>query len=172
MRLSKNLSLKEVTRSGTAKRLGIPNAPTKEHLKNLKKIAEKVFQPLRDWADCKIFVSSGYRSEELNRNIKGSAKKSDHLKGCALDLDADFFDAHSRRLGRPLTNRDIFKFLLENQLYTKLIWEFGNKENPDWVHVSYDESDDSSSLLVAFRENGKTKYRLMTNEEIKSIINS
>ncbi len=43
MQLSEHLALAEVTKSGTAKRLGIDNNPTPEHLANLKLVAEKIF---------------------------------------------------------------------------------------------------------------------------------
>ena len=90
MKLSKNLSLAEVTKSTTAKRLGIDNTPDDWVTENLKKVAEHVFQPLRDHFGRPIFVSSGYRSPELNVAIGGS-KRSQHVEGRALDLDGDVF---------------------------------------------------------------------------------
>lgn len=128
MKLSKNLSLAEVTKSNTAKRLGIDNTPDDWTIENLRAIAGDVFQPLRGAFGCPIFVSSGYRSEELNRAIGGS-KRSQHVQGRALDLDADVF-------GR-CTNGEIFRWLLNNVTFDQLIWEFGDQDNPDWVHVSY-----------------------------------
>ena len=98
MKLSKNLSLAEVVRSETAKRLGIDNYPTKEHIENLKTIANKVFQPIRDHFECPIHVSSGYRGEKLNKAIRG-AKTSLHMQGQALDIDMDF---------TKVSNTDIF----------------------------------------------------------------
>ena len=88
MELSKNLSLSEVVKSATAIKRGISNQPTKQHLQNLIKLAENVFQPLRDYIDKPIRVSSGYRSKELNKLI-GGASRSQHSKGEALDLDND-----------------------------------------------------------------------------------
>mgnify|MGYP003638615175 CR=1 FL=1 len=80
MKLSQNLSLAEVTKSATAKRRGIANKPTEEHLENLKDLAENIFQPIREEFMCPIFISSGYRSEALNEAIGGS-KTSQHSKG-------------------------------------------------------------------------------------------
>ena len=74
MRLSEHLDLSEVIRSESAKRLGISNMPTPEHIENLKKIAETVFEPIRKNFRCPIHISSGYRSKELNAKIKGSSK--------------------------------------------------------------------------------------------------
>ena len=90
MKLSKNLSLAEVTKSITAKRLNIDNTPDDWVQGNLKAVAEHVFQPLRSAFKCPIFVSSGYRSAELNVAIGGSAR-SQHVEGRALDLDADVY---------------------------------------------------------------------------------
>jgi hypothetical protein len=150
MELSKNLSLSEVTKSNTAKRRGISNEPSIEHLENLKAVAENIFQPLREEFMCPIFVSSGYRSEALNEAIGGS-KTSQHSKGEALDLDADVYGV--------ITNADIFNFALDRLDFDQLIWEFGTDENPDWVHISYKkDSRNRHQVLKAVRKDGKTKY--------------
>ena len=128
MKLSKNLSLAEVTKSNTANRLGIDNTPDDLVTANLRKTAEHIFQPLRDAFRCPIYVSSGYRSAELNTAIGGS-NRSQHVEGRALDLDADVF-------GR-CKNGEIFRWILNNLTFDQLIWEFGDQDNPDWVHVSY-----------------------------------
>ena len=128
MKLSKNLSLAEVTKSITAKRLNIDNTPDDWVQGNLKALAEHVFQPLRSAFKCPIFVSSGYRSADLNVAIGGSAR-SQHVEGRALDLDADVYG--------KCTNAEIFQYILNNLTFDQLIWEFGDEDNPDWVHVSY-----------------------------------
>ena len=118
MKLSKNLSLSECTKSNTANRLGINNTPDDEWIvENLKGIAEEVFQPIRNAFKCPIYVSSGYRSEELNRAIGGSIR-SQHVQGRALDLDADVFGG--------CTNGEIFQYILNNLTFDQLIWEFGD----------------------------------------------
>lgn len=147
MQLSKNLSLAEVMRSESAKRRGIKNMPTPEHLENLKKLAEKIFQPIRDHFGVPIHVSSGYRSKELNAAIGGSAT-SQHCKGEALDLDMD---------GTSVTNKQVFEFIKDNLPFDQLIWEFGDNNNPDWVHVSYG-SRNRKEILRAVKVDGVTKY--------------
>ena len=102
MRLSDNLSLKEVTKSATAIKHGISNEPSIEHLENLKAIAENIFQPIRNHFGVPIAVTSGYRSEELNKRIGGSLT-SQHSKGEALDLDADVYG--------QVTNKEIFEYI-------------------------------------------------------------
>jgi len=128
MNLSKNLTLSEVTKSITAKRLGIDNTPDDWTTENLRQVALNVFQPLRDAFKCPIYVSSGYRSPELNAAVRGSVR-SQHMEGRALDLDADVFGG--------CTNSQIFQYIKNNLEFDQLIWEFGDDDNPDWVHVSY-----------------------------------
>ena len=151
MKLSNNLSVKEVTKSNTAKRCGISNEPTIEHLENLKAIALNIFQPARNYFKKPIFVSSGYRSEALNEKIGGS-KKSQHSKGQALDLDAHTFGG--------LTNQQLFKFISDHTDFDQLIWEFGTDEEPDWVHVSYaSDRINRGEKLKAYKANNVTKYK-------------
>jgi hypothetical protein len=151
MKLSNNLSVAEVTKSNTAKRCGISNEPTIEHLENLKAIALNIFQPARNYFKKPIFVSSGYRSEALNEKIGGS-KKSQHSKGQALDLDAHIFGG--------LTNQQLFKFISDHTDFDQLIWEFGTNEEPDWVHVSYtSDRINRGEKLKAYKANNVTKYK-------------
>jgi hypothetical protein len=150
MKLSKNLYLSEVIKSNTAIRLGINNEPTAEHLENLKEIANNIFQPLRDYFDEPIGVSSGYRSIALNKAIGGSSKTSQHSKGEALDLDADIFGG--------IANSEIFDYIKYNLDFDQMIWEFGTDKEPNWVHVSYKKGKNRKQILKAVKENGKTKY--------------
>jgi zinc D-Ala-D-Ala carboxypeptidase len=151
MKLSNNLSAKEVTKSNTAKRYGISNEPTIEHLENLKAIALNIFQPTRDYFKKPIYVSSGYRSKALNKKIGGS-KKSQHSKGQALDLDAHTFGG--------LTNKELFDFISKHLEFDQIIWEFGTHEEPDWVHVSYvSEGINRGESLKAYKANGITRYK-------------
>jgi len=154
MKLSKNLSLAEVTKSNTANRLNIDNTPDDWAKENLKAIAEHVFQPLRDAFKCPIYVSSGYRGPELNAAIGGS-KRSQHMEGRALDLDADVF-------GR-CTNGEIFRWILNNVTFDQLVWEFGDGDNPDWVHVSYvhDGVNRGRCLKACRDDKGKTYYEVI-----------
>lgn len=151
MKLSENLSLYEVTKSTTAKRLGIDNTPDDWTTENLRQVAINIFQPLRDAFGCPVFVSSGYRSSDLNRAIGGSSR-SQHVEGRALDLDADVFGG--------CTNAQIFNWLKENVEFDQLIWEFGDEDNPDWVHVSYVYGGaNRGRCLKAVRDDqGKTYY--------------
>jgi zinc D-Ala-D-Ala carboxypeptidase len=150
MQLSKNLSLAEMTRSESAKRLGISNEPTIAHLSNMRKLAENVFQPIREHFGVPIYISSGYRSKVLNSAIKNSSKTSQHSKGEAMDIDMD---------NTQITNAQIFEFIKNNLSFDQLIWEYGDDKNPDWVHVSYSATGKQrNQILKAVRHNGAVQY--------------
>ena len=150
MRLSENLTVKEVTKSQTATSHGLSNEPTIEHLESLRAVAENIFQPIRKRFGVPIAVTSGYRSEELNRILRGSTT-SQHCKGEALDLDADVYGG--------VTNAEIFNFILDHLEFDQLIWEFGNEENPDWIHCSYTRGRNRGEALAAYKAEGKTQYK-------------
>lgn len=151
MKISEHLDLSEVIRSESAKRLGIKNMPTDEHIANLKILAENIFQPIRNNFRVPIRISSGYRSPALNRAIGGS-QTSQHSTGEAIDIDMD---------GNPhgVTNKQIFDYIKNNLNFDQLIWEFGSSSNPDWVHVSFKaKGNQRKQVLVAKKINGKTLY--------------
>ena len=85
MILSKNFTLQEFTKSVTAIRNDIDNSPNAEHIRNIQLLVKFVLQPLREGLNKPIRITSGYRSESLNKLIKGS-KRSQHCKGQAADL--------------------------------------------------------------------------------------
>jgi hypothetical protein len=152
MKISTHLSIAEITRSDSAKRHGIDNTPTAEHLENFKLLSEKVFEPIRAHFGVPIFISSGYRSKALNDFIKGSLS-SQHCKGEAIDIDMDGSNGE-------VTNRMVFDFIKNKLDFDQLIWEFGTDFNPDWVHVSYTKTGNRKQKLKAVRVNGKTSYQV------------
>lgn len=136
----------------TAKRLGLENDPSDEHLANMKLLAEKVFEPLREHVQHPIKINSFYRGPELNKAIGGS-NSSQHCKGQAMDIDDSYGNA---------TNAYMYEWIKKNLDYDQMIWEFGDDENPDWVHVSFvNEGVNRNRCLKAYRENGKTKYMVI-----------
>ena len=152
MKLSEHLDLSEVIRSESAKRKGISNMPTAEHIANFKILAEKIFEPIRNHFRVPIIISSGYRSKELNASIPGASLTSQHCTGEAIDIDMD---------GTPngVTNKMVFDYIRENLIFDQLIFEFGTAENPDWVHVSYESNGKQrKQVLKASRVNGNTVY--------------
>jgi len=153
MRLSKNLTLREAIKSNTATRLGIDNTPEEWEIHNLQAVAENVFQPVRDHFGVPIAVSSGYRSKKLNKAIGGS-KYSQHMIGEALDLDADVYG--------KVTNAEIFNYIKNNLEWDQMIWEFGDDEEPNWVHVSYKESGrNRKQIKRAYRDEKGVHYKII-----------
>jgi hypothetical protein len=152
MKLSQHLDLSEVIRSESAKRNGISNMPIALHIENFKLLAEKVFEPVRVHFGCPIHISSGYRSAELNRCVGGSST-SQHCTGEAIDIDMDGSQS-------GVTNKMVFDYIKDNLVFEQIIYEFGTKENPDWVHVSYESTGKQrKQVLRAVRANGKTTYQ-------------
>jgi hypothetical protein len=148
MQISKHLSLAEVSRSETAKRKGINNTPSGEHLENFKKLAENIFEPIREHFGVPIHISSGYRSKELNAAVGGSAT-SDHCVGSAIDIDQE---------NSSITNNQVFNFIKDNLKFKQLIAEFPVNGQLSWVHVAYNENNLKNQILVAKKVNGKTVY--------------
>ena len=149
--ISKHISMKEATRSATALRLGLDNTPTEDHLDNMKLLASKIFEPLRSWVGGPIRINSFYRGPELNKAIGGSTK-SQHMIGQAVDID----DTYGHK-----TNAEMFNYIRGNLDFDQMIWEFGDHQNPDWVHVSYvNPGENRNKCLVAYKEDGRTKYSL------------
>jgi hypothetical protein len=151
MQLSKHLSLAEVTRSETAKRKGVSNMPTPEHLEHFKLLADTMFEPIREHFKVPIHLSSGYRSKELNKAIGGSLT-SQHCTGEAIDIDMD-------GSASGVTNKQVFDYIKNNLSFDQLIFEFGTNANPDWVHVSYESTGKQrKQVLKAIKRGGKTSY--------------
>lgn len=148
-KVSKYVSLKEVTRSNTALRKGIDNTPTFEQLERIKTLAEAVFDPLREWVGGAVKINSGFRSGALNMAIGGSST-SQHCanNGAAFDIDDTF--GHK-------TNAEMFNYIKDNLDFDQMIWEFGTDENPDWVHVSYVSSKDNRKQILRAKKNSKNK---------------
>jgi len=146
--LSKNFSLKELTKSGTAIRLGIENVPNKEQLINLTHLAINILQPVRDKFGS-TRVNSGLRVLELNRAI-GSSDTSQHRKGEASDIEC-----------ASVSNLELAKWIRDNLEFDQLILEAYDGVDPSsgWVHVSYraDGKNRKKSLTATFT-NGKAKY--------------
>lgn len=148
MNLTANFSLHEMTKSETALRKDMPNEPTEADIANLKLLAEKVLQPLRDHYGVGIKVNSGYRSPDVNAAVGGS-RTSDHCKGQAADIEI---------AGVP--NATLAQYIKDSLQYTQLILEFYTPGVPDsgWVHVSYDSNNLKCQTLTAVKKDGKTVY--------------
>jgi zinc D-Ala-D-Ala carboxypeptidase len=141
MNLSKHVTLAEFENSPTAINHGINNKMSLSQIESAKLLCENVFEPLRIHLNTPIKISSGFRCVQLNKMIKGSST-SQHTKGEAMDI----------KIGS-----NGFHFIKDKLDFDQLIWEFGNDENPSWVHVSY-SSKNRKQVLKATKKNGKTIY--------------
>ena len=151
-KISKNITYNEAVHSNTAKRKGIENIPNENQIAAMMTIAEMIFQPLRSYVGGPIKITSFFRYPELNQAIGGS-KSSQHCKGQAMDLD----DVYGYK-----TNAEMFDYIRENLDFDQLIWEFGDDNNPNWIHVSYvDKQENRNRCLKAYKKNGKTKYMVI-----------
>jgi len=147
MQLSKNFSLRELTRSQTAIRKGIKNEPDQEQLMNLVALTVKILQPCRDKFGS-ISINSGLRVLELNKAI-GSSDKSQHCKGQAAD-----FEAYS------ISNAQLADWIMLNRCFDQLILEYPGKDPRDgWVHCSYNRMGNRMEVLTAVKEKKKTVYK-------------
>ena len=150
--ISNHISYKEATYSRTATRLDIENKPNEKQMQSMCLIADEVFEPLRMYVGGPIKINSFFRAPKLNKAIGGSTK-SQHCHGQAIDLD----DTYGRA-----TNAEMYNFIKEHLDFDQMIWEFGDDDNPDWVHVSYVSSDKNRNrCLKAYKENGRTKYMVI-----------
>jgi len=148
VKLSKNFSLKELTKSSTAVRHGIDNNPNKEQMINLVVLTNCVSQPIRN-AHGRVDVNSGLRVLELNRAI-GSGDSSQHVQGMAADIECP-----------AISNMELAEWIRDNLEFDQLILEFYTPSDPasGWVHVSYNKEENRKRVLRAVKNDGKTVYQ-------------
>jgi hypothetical protein len=146
MKLSDNFTLAEFTRSAKAQSLGIENQPTQEHIDNLILLCTHVLEPIRTLIDAPIQITSGYRSDALNKAV-GGARKSQHNVGEAADF---------------ITNKnllDVARLIVDSPIqFDQIIAEDWNGKTIKWIHISYDSSSNRRQVLTMFREKGHIKY--------------
>ena len=121
MKLTSHFTLSEFTYSETAQRKNIDNTPSPNAIANIKALCEEVLEPAREEYGRAMIISSGYRSEQLNKAV-GGAKTSQHMTGCAADIVC----SEPRRL---------FDIIKANGKFDQLLWEHAGKTQ--WIHVSY-----------------------------------
>lgn len=133
MRISKHISIEEATLSPTALRLGIDNTPNEEILANMKLVAERCFEPIRNWYGKPIKVNSFYRCDALNKAVKGSAT-SQHIQGKAMDIST----------GTKAGNKLIYEWAKNNLIFDQLI----NEYDYSWIHISYNKNNNRNQTLI------------------------
>lgn len=132
---AENFKYKEFVKSNTAIRKGIKNIPNDEQWKNIERLAVNILQPLRDKFGG-IRVSSGFRSEELNKSIGGSPT-SNHCRGEAADIEP---------LNDNVSLLDLVEFIYNNLEFRTIILEY--PDNDGWVHVDYRQGGNIKRLKL------------------------
>ena len=146
--ISKHITMAEATNSETAKKLGISNLPNETELANMKLVAEKCFEPIREWYGKPLRINSFFRSTKLNSSIGGSSGTSQHCLGQAIDLSS----------GNNAENKKIFLWAKDNLTYDQIIYEYGDDNGCDWVHISYKTTGNRKQTLRCSKVNGKPTY--------------
>ena len=121
-----HFTIEELCASDTAKTKGISNKPNMQQMINLVYLSAYVLEPLRVAMGEPIKISSGFRSEALNKAV-GGAFNSQHKKGQAADLCID---------GDLKKGRRWFEYIKKHLPFDQLIWEH-DKSGTYWIHVSY-----------------------------------
>jgi len=145
MKLTENFTIEELTFSETAVRKGLNNAPDDLQLESLLNLCTNVLEPLRE-AVGPIKINSAYRSPEVNKSI-GGVPTSQHCKGEAADTVA-----------LNLTVKEYFNKIRELVNEGKLVVDQCILEFDSWVHISYRQAN-RNQFLIAYKEDGKTKYK-------------
>ena len=132
--ISKHITLQEATESQTALRLGINNLPNEVELDAMKYVAENLFEPIREWYDKPIIVSSFYRCLALNKAVNGS-KTSGHVLGNSIDITTR----------SKAENKKIFEFIKTSGLnFDQVI----NEYNFTWIHISLKKTGNRKQILA------------------------
>lgn len=119
----KYFSIKELTRSTTARRLGIDNTPPASAVIALHQLVDHVLDPLREAWGGPIRVNSGYRCPQLNKAV-GGTPGSQHQRGEAADIT----------VGSRSGNRRLLALIKRLDLpVDQCIDEKGCR----WIHVSH-----------------------------------
>ena len=139
----KHFTIEELTRTNT----GLNNKPNRDEIAALRDLVENVLDPVREVFGAPIKVSSGFRGAILNAAI-GGAKSSQHMKGEAADISCS-------------DNKRLFEIIRDTVVFDQLIWEFGDKNQPAWIHVSYKSQGNRNQVLRAMKVGGKTIYKTL-----------
>ena len=150
MKLSEHFTLEELTVSPTAKKLGLPNNPTPEHIENMKYVCEKILEPVRVHFGKPVQINSSYRSPAVNAKVGGS-ETSQHSNGEAVDFEIPGID-----------NKTVADWVGDNLIFDQIILEFYTKgdKSSGWVHCSIKRNGQNRKqrLIASKSKAGGTVY--------------
>ena len=134
--MTEHFTLNEFLRSDTASRYKIDNTPNKEQLENIEFVARQL-EIIRSYYNKPMFISSGFRTKELNTLLKGS-KTSQHMQGLAVDINLK-----SKEENKIFFNL-VYKLIKANQIKVyQLIDEYNHK----WVHIGFSKTNPKGQIL-------------------------
>jgi putative chitinase len=138
MKLTENFSLAEMIVSPTAKRLGLSNTPTAEHIENMRYCCEKILEPVRAHFGKPVQINSSYRAPLVNKAVGGS-KTSQHVNGQAIDFEVPGVD-----------NKKVADWVADNLEFDQVILEFytAGDKNSGWVHASIKKEGGNRKLRM------------------------
>lgn len=149
--VTQNFSLRELTRSETARRMGVENIPTEKEMQNIRKTAEQL-EKIREYVGRGIIVTSCFRSERVNKLVGGSPTSA-HCFGSAADCDAIGMTsfAFAQKL---IEMRDAGKLVFD-----QLILEFPERGDGAWVHIGFRHNGvQRNQVMTSVKRGGKTVY--------------
>lgn len=152
MQISENFKLSEFTNSKTADKKKIDNTPSPSERANIYTLVNEILQPIRSKFGKSIKVNSGFRCKNLNKAVFGSST-SQHLTGSAADITTyDSNDELFRLILQMIDDGDIF--------VGQLIWEYGNDNYPQWIHISLPNAGKVNNILRAKKLSGNSTIYL------------
>ena len=135
--ISKHITIEEATFSQKAIDNKISNVPNEAQLQAMQNVAEKLFEPVRNWYAKPIRINSFFRCSEVNKLVGGSGT-SQHCKGEAIDIST----------GSKVENKKIFEYIKSSNLeFDQLIYEYGDTTGPQWVHISLKKTGNRKQIL-------------------------
>jgi putative chitinase len=150
MQLTEHFTLAEMTVSPTAKRLGLSNQPTAEHIENMRYCCEMILEPVRRHFGKPVKINSSYRSPRVNQAVGGS-KTSQHVNGQAIDFEIMGID-----------NKVVADWIGDNLEFDQVILEFytAGDKNSGWVHASIKKNGGNRKqrMIASKSKTGGTVY--------------
>jgi putative chitinase len=161
MQLTEHFTLAEMIVSPTAKRLGLSNTPTAEHIENMRYCCEKILEPVRAHFGKPVQINSSYRAPLVNKAVGGS-KTSQHVNGQAIDFEVPGVD-----------NKVVADWVADNLEFDQVILEFYTKgdKNSGWVHASIKKSGGNRKvrMIASKSKAGGTVYTTVADFDPSTI---
>lgn len=132
----KFFTIEELTKSDVAKKNNIDNIPNIQERNNLIALVDNILDPLREAYGKPIVITSGFRSDKVNK-LSGGSSTSQHRLGQAADIRS--------KQDTKEENKKLFDLIQKLDLpFDQLIDEY----NFNWIHVSYSSKNRKQILHI------------------------